>query len=78
MNTKQTIAGLLLVLGTWSASADPVTFYFTGEITSSDGSLFGGFPVGTPVTGSYTYDSGLVDSDSSPDVDWFSNELPAN
>jgi hypothetical protein len=41
------------------AQAAPLTFEFTGSVTLSD---FDTIPVGSAVTGSYTFDDGLVDT----------------
>jgi hypothetical protein len=44
----------LALVGTPLGYADPVTVYVTGDVTFSE---YAGIPEGSPVTGSYTYDS---------------------
>jgi hypothetical protein len=54
--------GLGLV-ATECVQAAPITFSFTGTVTVSD---FSTIPVGSAVTGHYTFDSGLTDTNPNP------------
>ena len=60
MYANRIIAGLLFGLVTCAANAWPITFNFTGTVTGATG-IFAG--QGSDVTGSYTFDTGLVDID---------------
>ena len=59
---------LVVMLGlgleaTECVQAAPITFGFTGTVTDS---VFGTIPVGSAVTGHYTFDDGLTDMDPNP------------
>jgi hypothetical protein len=57
------------LLVTEPIQAGPITFNFEGTVTSTD---FGTISIGSAVTGSYTFDSGLIDSHPLPDNGWYS------
>ena len=60
MYANRIIAGLLFGLVTCAANAWPITFNFTGTVTGATG-IFAG--QGSDLTGSYTFDTGLMDID---------------
>lgn len=58
------------------ASGGLVTWEFTGEITSvkdTSGLLGGAVVVGTPFSGSFTFESTTFDSNAALDVGWYAN-----
>ncbi len=62
-STTRRLGGALLALALGlvlpaSASAAPITFEFMGQVTES---AFATIPVGSAVSGSYTFDDGLTD-----------------
>jgi hypothetical protein len=59
------VLGLLFAAG--RADATTLTFDFTGTVLSNDFNPFGITDLsGTPVTGSFSYDTGTADSDADP------------
>ncbi|MCP5068887.1 MAG: PEP-CTERM sorting domain-containing protein [bacterium] len=63
------------VFSSQTANAAPITFNFTGTVTSTSGIWVG---QGTAVTGFYTYDTALMDSGSTNDFDQFSAGVAGN
>lgn len=78
---KKRIITLVLVTFFWlcpgRAQAVPVTIQISGEITSAQGTgLPSGINAGDTFTGTYTYDSLTVDSDSDPQIGEYLHDSP--
>ncbi|MBX9658824.1 MAG: PEP-CTERM sorting domain-containing protein [Nitrospiraceae bacterium] len=69
----------LLVLVPFYAHATPVTFDYTGVVNGQgNGPLYSGISIGTPVTGSFSYDTSLLDSAVGSSHDSFNENTPPN
>jgi PEP-CTERM motif len=74
------VIGLVLGLGERAAEAGPVTWEFSGEIaivTDIDNDLGGAITVGTPFSGSFTFDFATPDGDPSIVAGRYNNAITA-
>ena len=64
-NASVRLVFALALLAATSAQAFPITFSFTGSVTSDP---FGLSSFGAPISGNYTFDSAALDADPTPNV----------
>lgn len=67
---------MLLVAATSSAAAQDVTFNFSGTITQLEGSPFADIALGTPFTGSYTFNLSTPNQGALPSVGDYWHQAP--
>jgi hypothetical protein len=72
---RHCILALVVGLCAHAASATVVTYAYQGTVTSATG-IFAG--QGTNVTGTFSFDTGLVDSDAGAVEDFFRNDSPVS
>lgn len=79
-----TVAGLCLLLATGpmqlvaTAEAAPITFYFTGDLISTDTNnqaAFPALPVGTTISGYYTFESTTADTQPDPGQGYYTGAV---